>query len=218
MYRDISVSVSPIGGSWVFVIGAVGAVTFLTLYAYNRRLRGTTGRWRWVALALRLMALFLCLLAALRPSVIFKEKKRQPASIVVLVDDSSSMKIQDEVRGQSRWDVAQQTIPKIKEFAKTLGPDLQTRFFGFDSKLFDLKDSELDKPGKPEGRETALGTAMAEVQKRLQASSRRIAKMVILSDFTSNNGADPLETAQAQGAGGVDRHRGPGHRERRGLS
>jgi len=196
MYRDISVSVSPIGGSWVFVIGAVGAVTFLTLWAYNRRLRGTTGRWRWFALTLRLLALFLCLLAALRPSVIFKEKKRQAASIVVLVDDSTSMLIQDEVRGQSRWDVAQQTIPTVKEFAKTLGPDLETRFFGFDSTLHELKDSELSKLDKPKGRETALGTAMAEAQKRLQSSSRRIAKMVIFSDFTSNNGADPLETAR----------------------
>jgi uncharacterized membrane protein len=196
MYHDISISLSPIGGSWLLVAGAVAAVTVLTLAAYRRRLRGTTGRWRWFALGLRLMALFLCLLAALRPSVMFKEKKRQAASIVVLVDESSSMLIGDEVGGQSRWDVAQQIIPKIKEFARTLGPDLEVRFFGFDSKLSELKDSELSKLEKPAGRETALGTAMAEVQKRIQSSSRRIAKMVLFSDFASNNGADPLETAR----------------------
>jgi hypothetical protein len=196
MYRDISVSFNPIGGSWIFVIGAVAAVTALTLLAYQRRLKGSTGRWRWIALSLRLMALFLCMLAAMRPSVLFKEKKRQAASIVVLVDQSSSMLLNDEVSGQTRWDVAQQTIPKLKEFAGTLGKELDTRFFGFDSKLNELKESELGKLEKPKGRETALGAAMEEVHKRLQASSRRIAKMVVISDFTSNNGADPLETAR----------------------
>jgi uncharacterized membrane protein len=196
MYHDISVSFSPIGGSWVFLVVAVAAVTFLTLAAYRRRLRGTTGRWRYFALGLRLLALLLCLLAALRPSLMFKEKKKQAASIVVLIDDSSSMLLGDEVNGQSRWEVAMQTIPKFKEFAKTLGSDLDTRYFRFDAKLTELKDSELTKPEKPKGRETALGSAMAEVQKKIQSSSRRIAKLVIFSDFTSNNGADPLETAR----------------------
>ena len=34
----------------------------------------------------------------LRPSVVLQEKKKQPASLVFLIDDSSSMKINDEVR------------------------------------------------------------------------------------------------------------------------
>ena len=64
----------------------IGTVTVLTLWAYRRRLHGTSGGWRWVALSLRLMAILLCLLAALRPSVALKEKQRQKASLIFLVD------------------------------------------------------------------------------------------------------------------------------------
>ena len=71
----------------------------LTLWAYRRRLRGTSGRWRWFALSLRLMAILLCLLAALRLSVTLKEKKKSQSSLLVLMDDSTSMNISDEVGG-----------------------------------------------------------------------------------------------------------------------
>ncbi len=67
----------------------------------------TTGRWRWFALSLRLLAILLCLMAALRPKVTLNEKKKQAASLVYLIDTSKSMMIADEVNGQSRWDVAQ---------------------------------------------------------------------------------------------------------------
>ena len=79
---------SPIG-PWPILIGVIAAVTVLTLWAYRRRLSGTSGRWRWVALTLRLLAVLLCLLAALRPSVMLQEKKKQAASIVILLDDST---------------------------------------------------------------------------------------------------------------------------------
>ena len=56
-------------------------------------------RWRWVALSLRLLAVLLCLLAALRPAVIIQEKKKQAASVVFLLDDSTSMLLADEASG-----------------------------------------------------------------------------------------------------------------------
>jgi len=201
MKHGVSVTMSPIG-SWVFLVGAVLAMTALTLWAYRRRLKGTAGRWRWVALALRLLALLLCLMAALRPSVFLKEKKKQQASVVVLLDSSTSMLIGDEVRGQTRWDIAQQTTKQASEFAKTLGPDLDLRVYEFDSKLTVPKQSELAKLDKPKGRETDLGTAMLEAQKVQEGTSRRMAQLVILSDFTSNKGPDPLEVArQLKGRG-----------------
>jgi uncharacterized membrane protein len=196
MLRDISVSVSPIGGSLPLLAVAVLAVLVLTLLPYRRRLKGTAGRWRFFALALRLLALLLCLVAALRPSIVRKEKKQQASSLVVLFDTSTSMLIGDEVRGQSRWAVAHDLIKLLKAFSKTLGPDVDARFYGFDSKVSEPKETELANPEKPKGRETALGPAMLDVQKRQQNLSRRISRLVILSDFTANNGTDPLEVAR----------------------
>src|SRR5262245_30303626 len=118
MSQGISVTLSPVG-SWPLLVVAAVAVTALTLWAYSRRLKGTAGRWRWVALALRLLALLLCLLAALRPTVFLKEKKKQRASVIMLVDSSTSMLIGDEVGGKTRWDVAQQAVKDTRAFAKT---------------------------------------------------------------------------------------------------
>ena len=71
-------------------------------------MRGTSGGWRWLALGLRLAAVLLCVIAALRPSVLILQKKEQPASLIFLIDSSSSMGITDEVGAQSRSGVALQ--------------------------------------------------------------------------------------------------------------
>ena len=202
MTRDISVGFNPIV-PWPVLLGVAVAVTALTLWAYSRRQKGSAGRWVYVAVTLRLLALLLCLLAALRPSVFLNEKKKQNASLVVLVDTSTSMSIGDEVRGQTRWDVATQVVKQARDFGKTLGPDLDLKFYRFDSKLAEPKAGEMVEAAKPSGRETSLGSAMQDAQKKTESTSRRLARLVILSDFANNNGSDPLEAARRLKGQGV---------------
>lgn len=192
MFQSISVSLNPIG-PWPLLVGAAVAVLFLTLWAYMRQLRGSSGGWRWVALGLRLLALLLCLLAALRPSVILQEKKRQAASLVFLLDSSTSMLLGDEVRGQTRWAVARKALEQALETAKSLGPNLEVKTYQFDA---NLREAKLDEKADPEGRETDLGPAMLEAEKREAQNNKRIARMVIISDFASNNGLNPLVAAR----------------------
>ena len=116
-----------------------------------------------MALGLRLLALLLCLLAALRPSVILQEKKRQAASLVFLLDSSTSMTLGDEVRGQTRWAVARQALDQALETAKGLGPNLEVRTYRFDA---NMREAKLDEKTEPEGRETDLGPAMLDAEKR----------------------------------------------------
>jgi uncharacterized membrane protein len=202
MTRDISLTFNPIG-PWPVLLGVAVGVTTLTLWAYSRRRNGSAARWVYVAITLRLLALLLCLLAALRPSVFMNEKKKQNASLVVLVDTSTSMSIGDEVRGQTRWDVATQVIKQAREFGKTLGPDLDLKFYRFDAKVAEPKAGELVEVAKPAGRETSLGAAMQEAQKKTESTSRRLARLVILSDFANNYGSDPLEAARRLKGQGV---------------
>jgi uncharacterized membrane protein len=202
MIPRVSLSVSPIV-PWPLLTGAVLAVTALTLWAYRRRLRGTSGAWRWVALSLRLLAIFLCLMAALRPSVLLREKKRQAASLVFLVDSSTSMSIGDEVRAKNRWAVATQVLDQAREAAKGLGPDLDARFYRFGPTLEEPKAEDLTAKAEPKGRATALGTAMLEAQKRQEGTTRRTARMIILSDFSSNSGLNPLVAARRLKSQGV---------------
>jgi len=139
-------------------------------------------------------------MAALRPSVFLKEKKRQAASLVFLIDSSTSMLMADEVRGKTRWQVGKEALDQAREFAKGLGPDLEVKFYRFDATVSEPKEGDLT--AEPKGRETDLGSAMLDVQKRQQGISKRIARMVILSDFASNNGVNPLVAArQLKGQG-----------------
>src|SRR5690242_17816449 len=89
---------------WPALALAALAVVGLTLWVYRDRLRASPKRARWVALGLRVAALILCLMAALRPTVVLLEKVHQPTSIVFLIDQSASMKINDEVGNHKRID------------------------------------------------------------------------------------------------------------------
>jgi uncharacterized membrane protein len=193
MFQGTTISLNPIG-PWPLLVGAAAAVLFMTLWAYARKLRGSRGRWRYVALSLRLLALLLCLLAALRPSLIIQEKKRQAASLVFLIDSSTSMQLQDEVRSQTRWAVARKALGGALDAAKSLGPNLEVVTYQFDSKLSDIKLD--DKTTKPDGHETQLGSAILEAEKQQAQNNRRVARMVILSDFASNGGINPLAAAR----------------------
>jgi hypothetical protein len=194
MFHGISVSLNPIA-PWPFLVAAAALVLVLTLWAYARKLRGSSGGWRWLALFLRLLALLLCLLAALRPSVVLQEKKKQAATIVFLIDSSTSMTLQDEVRGQRRWDVGKKALLEAVETAKSLGPNLETTVFRFDSKLGDAKLDEKDA-AEPEGRETDVGGALLEAEKRVTQNNKRVARMVVFSDFVSNSGTNPFVAAR----------------------
>ena len=107
--------------------------------------RVKNGRWVYVA-ASRFVCSHCCSVCwlPLRPSVFLNEKKKQNCpSLVVLVDATTSMSIGDEVRGQTRWDVAGQAVKQAREFAKTRGPDLDLKFYRFDSKLAEAMAGEM---------------------------------------------------------------------------
>ncbi len=131
----MNISFKPIG-PWPVVAIAALIVTGLTLWAYRERLKGTRGGWRYVALALRLAAILLCLLAALRPAVLINEKRKENASVVVLVDATESMNITDEVGGQSRWKVARKAVEQARK-AITGGKEsqLELKVYQFDREL-----------------------------------------------------------------------------------
>src|SRR4051812_21600584 len=130
----MSVSFRPIG-PWPLVAILALTVMILTVWAYQQKLRGTTGRWRWLALGLRLAAVILCLLAALRPSVVMNEKKKQTAVVVFLLDDTASMGITDEAGGRSRWEVARKSLKEASEAMAGRSKDLELRYYEFDTDI-----------------------------------------------------------------------------------
>jgi uncharacterized membrane protein len=184
-----SISLNPIG-PWPIVAIAAAAVTVLTIWAYQQRLRGSTGAWRWVALSLRLAAVLLCLLAALRPSINWPVKKPQAASVVFLIDVSKSMQIGDEINGQTRWQVAHKALDDAVKAVTERSKDLEIKVYQFDK---DLHEDKIDDKTEPKGRDSALGTGMVEGVRRQTGTS--VAAVVLISDGASNAGVQPLVAA-----------------------
>jgi uncharacterized membrane protein len=184
------VTLSPIA-PWPLIAVAAATVVVLTLWAYRIRLRGTSGAGRWVALALRMAAVLLCLLAALRPSVVLMEKVKQAASLAFLLDSSKSMSLQDEVGNKTRFDAARKVEADGQAAAKKLGERVEVKRYRFDK---DLRDDPPDSTAPPRGDQSALGTAMSEGLKRLAGT--KLVAIVLLSDGASNAGLPPLEVAR----------------------
>jgi hypothetical protein len=185
----MSMSLRPIGGSYLLaaILGIV--VLGLTVWAYLPRLRSTTGTWRWLALGLRIAAILLCLVAAVRPSLMFDEKKKQASTVVLLIDGSGSMTIADELGAQTRWSVARKALDDARKAIEGKSKDLEVKTYKFDN---DLRDYKADDPKEPDGRETQLGTVLLKAKE----NQGRVASIVLISDGASNGGTSPLAAAQ----------------------
>ena len=176
---------------WPVVVLTSLAVLALTIWAYRQKFRGTSGRWRWVAFGLRMAAVLMCLFAALRPSLLIDEKKKQDSAVLVLVDASKSMTFTDEVGGKSRWSVAQRAADEGIKQVEGRSKQLALRSYRFDNELHDYK---ADDPKPPDGGESALGKVLLQAVKDMQGT--RVASIILISDGASNGGIAPLAAAQ----------------------
>ncbi|CAN5709508.1 glutamine amidotransferase [soil metagenome] len=197
MTSNFSLSLSPIG-PWALVIVAAVAVTALTIWPYHRRLRHSADRRKWVVLGLRLVAVLLCFMATMRPSVLLLEKVQQRASILFLTDSSSSMKITDEADNASRWEAARKALELGRSAVESADSDLDVKAYRFDVDL--VPDSPGDATG-PDGPATALGDAILESTRREQ--SARVAAILLFTDGSSNMGIAPLTAAQRLRSQGI---------------
>ncbi|MDX2036082.1 MAG: glutamine amidotransferase [Isosphaeraceae bacterium] len=186
----MSIGLNPIiAPVWLALFGAL--IVGLTIWAYARKMRTTSGAWRWVALTLRLIAVALCLLAALRPSVSIPEKKSGNAAILLMIDTSSSQQIRDEVGSRSRWEVGKQALADAKKSLEGRGPELEVHEYQFDGTL---REAAVDDATKPEGRETAIGSMLLEAVKK--HSGTPISAIYLISDGANNGGIAPLVAAE----------------------
>lgn len=180
---------------WPIVVVMAAVVVALTLWAYSQKMRGTSGRWRWVALGLRLAAVLLCVMAAVRPSILIDEKKKQDSVILFLLDGSGSMKFTDEAGGQSRWAVGREALSSGIKQVEGKSKQLTVKTYKFDSTLSDYQADGPDAAKLPEGRESALGTVLLAAIKDASAG-KKVAQIVLISDGASNTGVSPRAAAQ----------------------
>lgn len=91
---------------------AVGLVA-LTVWTYRGHPRASRGRITLLA-ALRLLALLLLLLTAVRPSLGIREQPKLPSTLLIGIDLSESMSVKDEIGSTARIDAVRKAMDRVK--------------------------------------------------------------------------------------------------------
>ncbi len=172
-------SINPVGGLWLVVPLAVVLLTVLYFVPPPAR---TTLRRRRILGLFRLAVILLALLGLLRPTIVYTHTKRQPATLILLVDRSRSMQVADAVGKTTRWDALRKALDDAVPDLAELEDDVEIKVYGFDQQIepIEFKQGALADLGKPEGRQTALGNVLDEALKR--ESGKRLLGVVLLSD------------------------------------
>lgn len=170
----------PIADSFVVVV--IVAAALLALLAIGpgggRLSRGK----RAVLSVLRAVAILLLLLAMLRPTAVYTRVTKQPATLVLMADQSRSMSVPDAFGGKTRYAALRQALTDAQSGLAAVAADYEVKLYGFDGDTHaaTVEGGKAALPDAPEGRQTALGAALEDVL-RFEAG-KRLLGLVVLSD------------------------------------
>ncbi len=172
-------SFTPIGGSWLVGLCALGLLAVLVLGPLGSR---TTPRRKIALVGLRLVVFLLVILAMLRPTLVYTDTKQQQATLVVLVDRSRSMLVADAFGNQTRWQALETALRDATPALAELAEDLEVKLYTFDAdaREVDFDADKLDLGPAPDGQQSAIGWAMEDVLRR--ETGKRLAGVILLSD------------------------------------
>ncbi len=133
------------------LVAVAGLLVLVTVWAYRRH--PLASRRRVAALvALRLLALLLALVTAVRPSVGVLENPKVPSALVIGVDVSDSMNVPDEAGGVARIDAVRRALEKCGPTLDALKNEqnVEVSVYGFGASEFSPEADVFD-PAKPAG-------------------------------------------------------------------
>ncbi len=180
-----------LGRLGVALLVAAAAVTIaLSALSLAEERRGRGG----LLLALRTLAVFACLAAALEPALELRQVSHVPNRVAVLVDASRSMEVRPPDGGPSRAEraaaIIERAAPLFGSWAKD-GHEVDIMTFG--ETVAPATPASLREP--PAGDATRIGEALADVRARY--AGRDLGAAIIVSDGidTGRIGEGPLDGA-----------------------
>lgn len=201
--------------AWVVVLVLLPSLAFIAGLGYWREKLSTSQK--ATLSSLRFLSLLALTLVLFRPVTVKHQESVKPAEVVVLVDDSASMRRKDSYAGD------QETREKLRtsagrapeettrlEQVEAILPELvgsveqreyDVRLFRFAEDLAPLTELS-DLKGK--GHATHVGDAL---ERALAAHrGRHVTDFVVVSDGRSNGGVTALDAARGVGAEGIPVH------------
>jgi hypothetical protein len=170
--------------SWIWIALGAAALGSLVYFLYIRPGYRINSKSRFGLIGLRAALLALLLIMLMRPVIVVPSIIPKSASVAVLIDDSRSMRLNDE-NGRSRIDAAKEILAPGHQFAKGLDEKFKVGLYGFSSGASKIKDAgEL----KAEGAVTDIVNALRETVNDQSGSS--LSAIVLLSDGGANTSRD----------------------------
>ncbi|MEX2317383.1 MAG: glutamine amidotransferase [Pirellulales bacterium] len=176
---ELHLQLQPVA-SWP-VIAVLVAVLVGLLWVRPRFVRLSIGRWA-ALVALRLVVVLLTLVALLRPMLVYTKVEPVRASLVLLLDGSRSMQVEDSLGDASRWAAMRLLLDKAAGDLARLANTWDVKAYQFDAETrkLNIRDGRLELAASPEGEQSAIGAAIDEALER--ESSGRVLGMFLLSD------------------------------------
>lgn len=174
-------------------LAALGVVALLliglTIWTYLGHPQATRKRILTV-LALRLAALAVTLLTALRPSVGIQEEPKVPSVLLLGIDLSESMTVQDEVNSQARIAAVRKVLEKCQPTLDELANEqnvtvVMYRFAGPD---FSPEASRYDPAAPADGKRSDYGTYLNRALDKYQGE-RFLRGHLLIGDGADNGTA-----------------------------
>ncbi len=176
--------------AWTLIVAALIAIS---VFSYRRMLGPKPARSALTVARTLTLVLVAVLLA--RPELVLPREVVEPDRVLMLLDRSASMRVTDlnleavdPTQRQSRETQLRALLGDHATLWSDLEKDHRLDWYAFDQTLRDLTGP--DPGAAPEGRGTALRTAIDEALRR--ATGRPIGGVVVFSDGRS---AEPIDTA-----------------------
>lgn len=201
--------------AWVVVLVVLPLFAAVAWIGYSRE--NLSRPMRATLLTLRLAAFVLLGLVLARPVRVERREEVHPASVLLLVDDSASMRRSDSyaddqqrsdlekvsglpVAGSTRLDLARGVLDRA------LLPLLERG--GYQAQIYSFAESAspITDLASLTGRGSATHLGDALYQALASQRGRNVTDVVVLSDGRSNGGSPALDAARAAGAVGVPVH------------
>jgi len=179
----VRLTISPVFDSYLFTAMVIVA-TLIFVWFMPLRTSRVASKHRRIIVLLRTACVLLLLFALLHPAIVYRETTQLPATLVILLDQSESMSISDEVGGRSRYEIACEVLQSAGDTLTHIAKQHEISLSLFDRQLQPVvyDRTGLTLPEKPEGNETAIGFSLQQVLE--QTAGKRLLGTILLTDGT----------------------------------
>jgi hypothetical protein len=202
--------------SWVVVLVILPVLAGLAWVGYAKE--SLSRPLRALLVGLRLAAFLLLFLVLSRPVLVQRREEVHEPEVLVLLDDSASMRRRDAYSGD---EAARRAVERATATspAETTRLDLARRALernvlpllrenGYETRLYSFSESAQPlaslEAAKGRGAGTHVGSSVGQVL--AAGRGRHVTDVLVLSDGRSNGGLPVLEAARAAGAAGIPVH------------